>query len=361
MRKHFNITGDCNLELHYMVDLTKRLEKIKAMVDNGEYFIINRARQFGKTTTLKALQRFLADDYYVISLDFQYLTDEDFTDSTSFVIALAQEILNAINEIPSEQRKQFEEIANGKAVRMATMFRIITKWCISVSKPLILMIDEVDSASDKQVFLDFLGLLRACYINRNINPTFQSVILVGVHDIRNLKRNIRPESGRKHNIPWNIASNFDIDMSFSVFDIAGMIKEYETDNHTGMNIEEISQFIYDYTSGYPVLVTKICKYIDEYIQLWTKRGVIKAVIMILLETNPLFEHLINIIDNYPDIKDYIRKILIKNEIILYNSDNKSIKNLIQYGFVKIQNNEIVMSNRIFETYFYNLLISQFIL
>lgn len=357
MRKNFNITGDCKPKLHYMVDLTKRLEKIKAMVDNGEYFIINRARQFGKTTTLKALQRFLADDYYVISLDFQYLTDEDFTDSTSFVIALAQEILNAINEIPSEQKKQFEEIANGKAVRMATMFRIITKWCISVSKPLILMIDEVDSASDKQVFLDFLGLLRACYINRDINPTFQSVILAGVHDIRNLKRNIRPESEHKHNSPWNIASNFDIDMSFSVYDISGMLKEYETDIHTGMNIEEISQLIYDYTSGYPVLVTKICKYIDENIQLWTKNGVVKAVGMILSETNPLFESLINKIEDYPDIKENLYKILIKGEKIPYSPDDESIKGLIRYGFVKVQNNEIVISNRIFETRLYNLLLT----
>lgn len=175
MSKYFNITGDCKPKLHYMVDLTQRLEKIKAMVNSGEYFVINRARQFGKTTTLKALQRFLADEYYVISLDFQYLTDEDFLDSRSFVIAFAQEILDSVNEsivIPDEQRKQLEEIAGGKTVRMATLFRISTKWCSNVSKPLVLMIDEVDSASDKRVFLDFLGLLRACYINRDVNPTF---------------------------------------------------------------------------------------------------------------------------------------------------------------------------------------------
>lgn len=91
MRKHFNITGDCKPKLHYMVDLTQRLEKIKAMVDSGEYFVINRARQFGKTTTLKALQKFLAYEYYVISLDFQYLTDEDFLDSEFVFIDVLKE------------------------------------------------------------------------------------------------------------------------------------------------------------------------------------------------------------------------------------------------------------------------------
>lgn len=53
-----------------MVDLSKRLEQIREMVDRGEYFTINRARQYGKTTTLHALGDFLGNDYTVVSLDF---------------------------------------------------------------------------------------------------------------------------------------------------------------------------------------------------------------------------------------------------------------------------------------------------
>lgn len=51
MPKKFNITGDCKPSLHYMVDLTSRLAQIKALIDDGQYFVINRARQYGKTTT----------------------------------------------------------------------------------------------------------------------------------------------------------------------------------------------------------------------------------------------------------------------------------------------------------------------
>ena len=47
--KVFNTTGLCVPEKHYMVDLTERLVQIKAMVDAGKYFTINRARQYGKT------------------------------------------------------------------------------------------------------------------------------------------------------------------------------------------------------------------------------------------------------------------------------------------------------------------------
>ena len=50
MGKKFNISGTCLSDRHYMVDLSSRLEKIGSMVENGEYFVVNRARQYGKTT-----------------------------------------------------------------------------------------------------------------------------------------------------------------------------------------------------------------------------------------------------------------------------------------------------------------------
>lgn len=55
MAKSFNVTGACNPELHYMVNIDDRLQIIKRMIDRGNYFTINRARQYGKTTTLGAL------------------------------------------------------------------------------------------------------------------------------------------------------------------------------------------------------------------------------------------------------------------------------------------------------------------
>ena len=61
-----------------MVDLHTRLSDIKGMIDDGQYFVINRARQYGKTTTLNALERFLSSDYIVVYLDFQFLSHEDF-------------------------------------------------------------------------------------------------------------------------------------------------------------------------------------------------------------------------------------------------------------------------------------------
>ncbi|MBQ2173601.1 MAG: 9-O-acetyl-N-acetylneuraminate esterase, partial [Alphaproteobacteria bacterium] len=97
------------------------------------------------------------------------------------------------------------------------LFRVFKRWCKASETPIILIIDEVDSATNNQVFLDFLAQLRDGYIARTAKgtATFHSVILAGVTDIKNLKRKIRPEDAHKFNSPWNIASDFNIDMSLS--------------------------------------------------------------------------------------------------------------------------------------------------
>ena len=76
---------------------------------------------------------------------------------------------------------------------------------------------------------------------------------------------MRSESERQYNSPWNIAADFNVDMSLSTDEIAGMLQEYEDDWHTGMDIMGMAKMIFDYTSGYPYLVSRLCKIIDERI------------------------------------------------------------------------------------------------
>ena len=57
-------------------------------------------------------------------------------------------------------------------------------------KPVVLIVDEIDVAANNQVFLDFLAQLRAAYLDSELTPTFQSVILAGVYDIRNIRHKL---------------------------------------------------------------------------------------------------------------------------------------------------------------------------
>ncbi|MBR1599921.1 MAG: 9-O-acetyl-N-acetylneuraminate esterase, partial [Lachnospiraceae bacterium] len=238
--------------------------------------------------------------------------------------------------------------------------------CKMSDKPIVLFIDEVDSATNNQVFLDFLAQLRSLYLKRKKNPklkTFQSVILAGVTDVKNLKRKLRPDEAAKVNSPWNIAVDFLIDMSLSAEGIAGMLSDYEEDHNTSMDVKRIAQEIRDYTGGYPFLVCRICQILDGELagtdrfyclsDTWTSEGINEAVRIILFETNTLFDSLMGKLYDNEELCNVLKDILFGGEAVSYNPDKLAIADARMYGFIKIENGKIVIANRIFETRLYN--------
>lgn len=201
------------------------------------------------------------------------------------------------------------------------------------------------------------------YIDRDMSPTFQSVILAGVYDIKNLKRKIRGDEDHKVNSPWNIATDFDVDMSLSKSGIVEMLKEYEKDYHTGMNLEEMAGLLYDYTSGYPFLTSRLCKLMDEEIskkgngtnksEAWTRNSFYEAVKILLSEKNTLFESLSEKLISYPELNIMLRSLLFSGRNYIFNIYEPSINIAAMFGFVKNNNGAVAISNRIFDTWLYN--------
>ncbi len=208
-----------------------------------------------------------------------------------------------------------------------------------------------------------MAQLRAYYIAREIQPTFCSVILAGVHDVRNLNLKFRSEDEHKVNSLWNIAADFKIEMSFNKKDITGMLLEYEKDYHTGMDINQMSTLLYKYTSGYPSLVSRLYKLIDEEVSIeelfgtksgaWTKQGFYRAVRMILSEKNTLFDSLTAKLENYPELKDMLYSLLFMGRSTSYNPDETAIDIAAMFDFIKNQEGIVVIVNPIFETRLYN--------
>lgn len=335
MGKIFNTSGDCRPTLHYMVNIENRLAEIKEMVDRGDYFTINRARQYGKTTTLKALKYYLREEYVVVSLDFQGLSHQDFETENCFVKALAREIKRKPllqNELPHETVDVLGRFACGmQGMGLAELFECFNGWCQESAKPIVFMIDEADSATNNQVFLDFLAQLKRVYLERDEIPAFQSVILAGVYDVKNLKQKLRPNDRQRANSPWNIAADFRVDMSFSAADIAGMLGEYEADFCTGMDVEEMAGLIYEYTSGYPFLVSRICKLMDERVA-----GQ----------------------EDYPELGTILYQILFTGKTVPYSPLNKSIETAEMFGFIKNVGKNVVIASRVFEMVLYDYFLSK---
>jgi hypothetical protein len=77
----------------------------------------------------------------------------------------------------------------------------------------------------------------------------------------------------------------------------------------------------------------------------------------MTEKSPLFESLTGKLTNYPRMKEVLYRILMTGESIPFNVDQEELSQLQMYGFIKNQNNTVAVSNRIFETRLYNLMLS----
>ncbi|NMM64018.1 AAA family ATPase [Clostridium sp. P21] len=361
MKKKFNITGTCISKMHYMVDTSNKIDKIISLIENQEYFIINRPRQYGKTTTLFLLENKLkkSEEYLPISISFEGIGDLIFEEEETFAKAFL-EILGDTLLLEHESLSVFLEESKKDVENFKDLSKTITKFILKSQKKVVLMIDEVDKSSNNQLFLSFLGMLRNKYLLRNVGKdyTFYSVILAGVHDVKTLKLKIRPDEERKYNSPWNIASDFDVDMSFSKEEIKTMLDDYEENKTAELDKDYFSDRLYYYTSGYPFLVSKLCKIIDEKIMpeggfTWNKEYMDLAVKEILKDSNTNFDSLIKNIENNKELKQMVKNIIIDGNKITYNNLNPTINLGMIYGIFKNEDMYLKVNNRIYEQLLYN--------
>jgi hypothetical protein len=204
------------------------------------------------------------------------------------------------------------------------------------------------------------------YSDRDIAPTFKSVILAGVYDIGYLKMRIRPEAeSGKLNSPWNIAADFGVELSLRPREISSMLVEYENDHHTGMDIDAITRELFDLTQGYPFLVSKMCSIIDSGISVfiekekaWSLEGVNVALNVVLKEKNRLFESIIKNLHDFPNLRERLEKILFAGEQHPYSDLDLPGVLGVMFGFLKqTSQGMLAVSNSVFERYIYSQLLS----
>ena len=362
MRKEFNITGSCNPQWHYMVDTRKRFEAVETLIERGKYFTINRARQYGKTTILDMIWRRLSEKYIVVPISFEGIGDSAYASEEALVKTISKMMARRLNSLKRDE-SLVEIWENCAAKSLNDLSTVITDFCRKAPNPVVVTIDEVDKSSDNQLFLNFLGMLRNKYLDRNIEGmdyTFHSVILAGVYDVKNIKLKIRPEAEKKYNSPWNIATDFKVDMTFHPEEIAQMLTDYENDVHTGMDIKAVSEEIYKYTFGYPFLVSKLCKVIDEELgQNWTIEGVQTATKQTILEKNTLFTSMTKNLENYPELKQFIYAISINGDVVTYDANNPVMDFASMFSIIKYdERRKVRIHNIIFEEVLNNYFIAE---
>ena len=359
--KEFNTTGICYPYKHYMVNIDSRIEEIERAVAKGEYITINRGRQYGKTTTLYHLAEKLQENYVVFSISFESMGEAEFKDIESLSFAFADAFKSAIdyeetqvNDLVANVITETVVNADNYKIKPKLLADLIVKINKNSSKPIIVIIDEVDNASNYESFIELLRMLRSKYLKREQLPTFQSVILAGVYDIKNLKLKVRPDSDHQYNSPWNIAVAYTTDMSLPTDGIQQMLQEYESDHHTGMDTAQIAQLITDYTSGYPFFVSRVCQLIDKQNFSWDKDGLQNAVKILLKEKNTFFDDLTKKLEDFPEMKKMLKEILFNGFEANFNIYYKHVSIAAMFNYITDNNGKIKISNRIIETWLYNL-------
>ena len=367
MKKEFNDTGLCMPHLHYMADVSGKISQIIRFVDKGKYFTINRPRQYGKTTVLSHLAKELNQrrDYLALKISFEELDTDTYKNAESFICAFLNLLIREFEYLQLTELLNFTEKHRDSVKQMPDLSGFITKLVRDMvqEKSTVLLIDEVDKSSNNQLFLDFLGMLRNKYLHRNEGKdhTFQSVILAGVHDVKSLKAKIRPDDERKYNSPWNIAADFTVDMSLNPEEIGTMLKEYSSDKGIQPDIPAIAEKLYYYTSGYPYLVSKLCKFIDEQIippredKNWSVADADAAFRMIVNEgyTTTLFDSMIKNLENNTELYDTVLNMVINGRTMTFTISDPIISLGYMYGIIsKTDEGQCRIHNRIFEQRIY---------
>ncbi len=337
-----------------MADVSQKMSEVMSLVESGEYFIINRPRQYGKTTTLYSIERLLetTGNYLVFQTSFEGVGSEMFRNERNFVQGFLTNLEEATLEQP--ELKAWLQAQIKKTTTLQKLSSVVTQLAQRQPQRTVLLIDEVDKSSNNDIFIHFLAMLRDKYLKRDRIPTFYSVVLTGVHDVKTLKLKIRPDTEQKLNSPWNIATSFNVDMNLNPHEIKPMLEDYVRETGVSMDTDLISYGLFRYTSGYPFLVSRLCKILDEDLlptkkeKSWSLPDLEEAVQQLIGEVNTNFESLVKHLDDHPPLYELVSKVAIEGESLPFNPHNLVVNIGLTYGIFVKRNNRLTIHNRIYQ-------------
>ncbi len=370
MKREFNVTGTCFPQFHYMADVSAKFDTAINLVEKGKYFAINRPRQYGKTTMLESLTRVLiqSDEWLVFNISFEAIDSQTGAEMKpfcqAFVRLLSRSMLNfGHSEWENYLKEKAKEVNNLDDVSL-----LVSELVNKSQKKCVMLIDEVDKSSNNQLFLDFLAMLRYKYLNRHsiADATFYSVVLAGLYDVKSLRLKLGLNEEAKYNSPWNIAADFNVVMELQPNEIVPMLKDYAEEQNVSMDFQAVADALFYYTSGYPYLVSALCKIVDEAImpekseRIWTAFDIEIAADKLIKapRSTTNFDTLIKNLENNADLYRIIYQLVIENEPFNYNIHDPLIHYALQHGIVSDSSYGLAIHNRIYREIIANYMTSK---
>ena len=186
--RFFNTSGPVVADDHYCIPPLERLNlaEVRRLIRDKRYFVLHAPRQTGKTSALLALRDLLnAEGNYgcvYVNVESAQALREDVERATQVILGeLASWARSTLNDefLDDTWSDIFAKFGAG------ALSEALTRWSAAATKPLVLLIDEIDSLIGDSL-LSVLRQLRAGYVRRP-GAFPQSVVLCGVRDVRDYR------------------------------------------------------------------------------------------------------------------------------------------------------------------------------
>lgn len=252
--KHFNTTGPCRSDIHYMLPALPRLPEMRHLIDTQNYFVLHAARQTGKSTSMLALAHALTDEgryaAIVLSVQMADVFSHDVDAAERLLLSRWRRV--AAIELPPELRPPAWPAAEiGERINAA-----LSAWASAIPRPLVVFLDEIDSLQD-DLLLSILHQLRDGFTYRPKSFPW-SLALIGMRNVRDYKVKSGGSERLNTSSPFNIkAESLTMD-NFTAAEVAALYRQH-TDETGQVFTPEAVQLAYDLTLGQPWLVNALAR------------------------------------------------------------------------------------------------------
>jgi hypothetical protein len=256
MARFFNTAGPCRPELHYMLPPEGRLPELPGLIDQQFYFVVHAPRQTGKTTCFRALAKSLTASGRFAAL----LTSCEVGQAAGGGVEPGIEaVIDALriaaeNHLPEELRPPATDPATPAGSRLLDL---LTRWARQCPRPVVLFLDEIDALFD-DLLISVLRQLRTGYADRPRSFP-QSVALIGLRDVRDYRRQVRPEiQSLGTSSPFNIKGESLTLANFTAEEVAELYSQHTADTGQPFSPEAGARAC-ELTGGQPWLVNALAR------------------------------------------------------------------------------------------------------
>ena len=261
MRK-FNTEGPVRARMHYCIAPLGRLDldDVLGRIRDERYFVLHAPRQTGKTSALLALRDLLnggTDGEYrcvYVNVEAAQVARED-------VGRAIRAILSALASRARSLGDGFlDECWSGILATTgpeAALGEALTRWCEAEPKPVVLLIDEIDSLIGDSL-ISVLRQLRAGY-DRRPEGFPQSVVLCGVRDVRDYRiRSSSENAAISGGSAFNVRAQSLRIGDFSQAEVQALLAQHTEETGQAFTAEALES-MWTQTCGQPWLVNALAR------------------------------------------------------------------------------------------------------